>query len=68
VGAALEVTHIHTDTLTHMCSSHTPLANCGRGRGGDLARHSQISGGKFCLGTFLHIALCRKEGLGRTDK
>jgi hypothetical protein len=52
VGAALEVTPIHTDT--HMCSSHTPLSNCGRGGGGggDLARHLQISGGKFCFGTF----------------
>jgi hypothetical protein len=53
VGAALEVTRRHTDThTTHVLITHSPFQLWG---GGDLARHSQISGGNFSLGTFLDI-------------
>jgi hypothetical protein len=51
VGAALEVTRIHTDT--HVLIIHSPFQLwAGSGGGGDLARHLQISGENSAWGLF----------------
>ncbi len=51
MGAALEVTRMHTYRHTHVLITTLPFPIVGGG-GGDLARHLQISGGKILLGDF----------------